>query len=313
MASVVQQNILRLQIAINHIQRVQVTQRQRNLRHKYLGLLLGEAPFLLQMEKELTATIIIQHKIEFRFGLKCVSQMHQKRMLQRLQDFALGIRVLHLMLGNQRLLFQNLHGKYFAIVLLAHLHHFAKRAASNHLQKLKIVGLHLLLAVDELASHFGRRRIIHLVVVVVLADQLLIASQSLLARLQSRHVLRHRHRQHRVGLDLVDRQLLALFALVQLSQHRRNAILVRRFVAIVVLLRNMNGKLQRGARDRDRHNLLQINATLAFTNLFGFQIVQRLVGQQQDTILLLAAFVDLGALDRQHHTLLLWEIVTHFR
>mmetsp|Transcript_40951 Transcript_40951/g.65838 ORF Transcript_40951/g.65838 Transcript_40951/m.65838 type:complete len:220 (+) Transcript_40951:1048-1707(+) len=214
-------------------------------------------------------------------------------MLQRLQYFSFGIGMLHLMLGDQRLLLQDLHREYFARVLLANLHHFAKRAASNHLEELKVVRFHLLFALDQLSSHLGLRGIVDLVVIVVFANELLVSSQALLSSLQTRHILCYGDSQHGVLRDAVDGQFLALFAFIELGEHSGDTLLLLGFVAIVVFLGNVDGELLRGSRHCDGDNLFQIDAALAFANLFRFQVVQRFVRQQQDAVLLFAALVDL--------------------
>jgi tryptophanyl-tRNA synthetase len=57
---------------------------------------LREAALVLEVEKQLAALQVVEHKVQLGRRLERVPQTHQERVLQRLQNQALGLGVLHL-------------------------------------------------------------------------------------------------------------------------------------------------------------------------------------------------------------------------
>ena len=74
MPVLVQQNILRLQVAIYYLLRVQILDRQDNLRCIKDNFLLCQAPFLLQVVEECAPALVVQHQVQVLLALERVVQ-----------------------------------------------------------------------------------------------------------------------------------------------------------------------------------------------------------------------------------------------
>ena len=145
----IQQDILRLEVAVDNVVLVQMPQREDELGNVELRPLLHKAALLLQMPEQLAARHVIRDEVQIRRGLERELQAHDERRLGRRrahQDIPLADRVLDLLLLHDDLLRQHLHRVDALRVLLAHLEHLPERALSNQLQDLKVVRPERLLA-----------------------------------------------------------------------------------------------------------------------------------------------------------------------
>lgn len=101
--------------------------------------LLGEAGLALEMPKELTSTLKVSDKIEFRVRLEAKLEADEERRVEgTLKDLALTNGVCDFLLGDDLLFGQNLHGVYTPCVYFANLEDFAKGADTDELEKLEI-------------------------------------------------------------------------------------------------------------------------------------------------------------------------------
>mmetsp|Transcript_33673 Transcript_33673/g.54813 ORF Transcript_33673/g.54813 Transcript_33673/m.54813 type:complete len:242 (+) Transcript_33673:447-1172(+) len=228
--------------------------------------------------------------------------------------------MLYLFTCDNRFLFQHFHRHNLTIVLLFHQHHFTKRATTNHMQEIKIVGVdpgqHFLTTLVILHA-LRTLHLIHILLVGVrqlIVQQLFIAAIALLARLESRRVLGDCHRQQR-GLRHIRRDQhfreLSAFRVTH-GECAADAFLIRGLVAVIVLMRDVKHKLQRDGRQGDRLNRLKIDATLAFTEIRRHQVVDGFISQQQDTVLLFAFTIDLDHFVGEFHNLRRRETIAEF-
>jgi len=101
--------------------------------------LLGEAGLALEMPKELTSTLKIRDKIELGVSLEAKLEANEERRVERtLKDLALTNGVCNLLLGDDLLFGQDLHGVYTSCVDFADLENFAEGADANELKKFEI-------------------------------------------------------------------------------------------------------------------------------------------------------------------------------
>jgi len=101
--------------------------------------LLGEAGLALEMPKELTSTLKIRDKIELGVSLEAKLEANEERRVERtLKDLALTNGVCNLLLGDDLLFGQDLHGVYTSCVDFADLENFAEGADANELEKFEI-------------------------------------------------------------------------------------------------------------------------------------------------------------------------------
>lgn len=136
----VQQNVLRLQIAIDDPQPMQMVQRQRQLSQIELDILLGEHHLLAQAREQITAAQKVQYQIQLAGRLKCIVQLHDERVAHIGENVAL-VGAPHAILHLERRFLQHLHGVQRAGVHaddFAHQKHFAKRSLAQHFEQLKL-------------------------------------------------------------------------------------------------------------------------------------------------------------------------------
>ena len=118
---------------------VQVLQRQDKLRDVKPRPLLREPGLALQVPEQFAAALEIGDEVEVRVRLEAELEPDEERRLERpLQDLALADRMCHLLLGDDLLFRQDLHGVYPLGVPLADLEHLAERAPADELEKFEI-------------------------------------------------------------------------------------------------------------------------------------------------------------------------------
>ena len=92
-AVAVHQNVLRLQVAVDDVVRVQEAQPEQDLGRVQLAAVGAEAPLLLEPKKQLAAGHEFEDHVQLVLALERELQLAQERVVQVLQDVALGGRV----------------------------------------------------------------------------------------------------------------------------------------------------------------------------------------------------------------------------
>jgi hypothetical protein len=105
------------------------------------------------VREELAAVDKVHDEVELVGRLERHVQRHEKRVAHLLQNAALGLDVLGVVLLDNDLLVHDLHGIDAFGVLLGDLNHFAERALANHFEQIKVLQTDLVhwLAVKVLA------------------------------------------------------------------------------------------------------------------------------------------------------------------
>mmetsp|Transcript_43174 Transcript_43174/g.109040 ORF Transcript_43174/g.109040 Transcript_43174/m.109040 type:complete len:322 (+) Transcript_43174:145-1110(+) len=134
-----EQQVLGLEVAVQHAVGVQVLQPQYNLSAVEARARLAELLVLLEMVEQLAAVHKVHDEEELVGCLEGVVEVHQEGVHQLLQDVALRLGVLQLVALDDGLLVEHLHGVDLAGVLLADLQHLAKAALPDNLEELKVV------------------------------------------------------------------------------------------------------------------------------------------------------------------------------
>ena len=104
-----QQNILRLQVAIYYLLRVQVLDRQDDLRCVKDNFLLCQASFLLQVVEECAPALVVQQKVQASLALERVVQLENEGMVERHENLSLQLDVTEVVLLLQYRLIEHLH------------------------------------------------------------------------------------------------------------------------------------------------------------------------------------------------------------
>uniref|UniRef100_A0A182Q467 Uncharacterized protein n=1 Tax=Anopheles farauti TaxID=69004 RepID=A0A182Q467_9DIPT len=105
----VDQQILRLQIAVDQIEIVQVLEREHDLGGVEARVRLGEPADLAQVREHLAARHVLQHHVQVRVVLEVELETDQERERDRLKDALLVQRVLDLLQLHHLLFVQDLH------------------------------------------------------------------------------------------------------------------------------------------------------------------------------------------------------------
>eukprot|EP00754_Rhynchopus_humris_P019492 Rhum_TRINITY_DN14643_c10_g1::Rhum_TRINITY_DN14643_c10_g1_i1::g.107433::m.107433 len=135
----VEHAVLRLQVPVDDVQRVQVPQRQPDLRRVELRPALRERPHLRQVVEQLAAGQEVEDEEQRLLRLERKVQLHNVRVVDRPQDVLLRLHVLHEPLPQDQLLRHALHRVDLLRVLLPHLHHLAERPLAHHRQQVEVL------------------------------------------------------------------------------------------------------------------------------------------------------------------------------
>eukprot|EP00754_Rhynchopus_humris_P019495 Rhum_TRINITY_DN14643_c10_g1::Rhum_TRINITY_DN14643_c10_g1_i3::g.107438::m.107438 len=144
----VEHAVLRLQVPVDDVQRVQVPQRQPDLRRVELRPALRERPHLRQVVEQLAAGQEVEDEEQRLLRLERKVQLHNVRVVDRPQDVLLRLHVLHEPLPQDQLLRHALHRVDLLRVLLPHLHHLAERPLAHHRQQVEVLQANLLCVED---------------------------------------------------------------------------------------------------------------------------------------------------------------------
>lgn len=136
---VVNQKILRLQISVDQVQRVQILERQHDLSGVEAGVGFAETADSPQMREHLTATNELEDHVEIGVVLEGVLHVDQEREVDGLKNAFLVQRVLHLFELHHLLLVQNLHGVVDFALFVFYQHDAAKGARSECFDSVEIV------------------------------------------------------------------------------------------------------------------------------------------------------------------------------
>lgn len=104
----VEQNILRLHVAVDDIPLVEVLDGQDQLRDVEAGLELLEGHFASEMVAEVLPRAVVQGQVQEVRGLESIVQVYYKRVVGFLQHVRFRNRVLELLFDDQRLFLQGL-------------------------------------------------------------------------------------------------------------------------------------------------------------------------------------------------------------
>ena len=137
-ALLIKQDILWLQVSVDDAVRVQVLQSQDDLSCIEARSILRKANLIAQMEEELAAIEEIRDEVQTLARLEGVVQLHDEGMGDLLHDVTLDLRVVHLVSPDDEVFLERLDSVDLPGVFLLCEVHLAKRAASDHLDKLEI-------------------------------------------------------------------------------------------------------------------------------------------------------------------------------
>eukprot|EP00732_Lithocolla_globosa_P004068 Lithocolla_globosa_v1_NODE_3533_length_1645_cov_48.722642.p2 type:complete len:218 gc:universal NODE_3533_length_1645_cov_48.722642:727-1380(+) len=136
----IQQNILRFQVTVDNVEVMEVLERTHNFCRIEACAMLGKPFISLQMEEQLTAVNIVQHKVQFVLCLKRIAQPHKEGVRRVVsQHISFGHDVLNFVT-----LFDGTFGKDFDCIDLPGLfvlgqHHLSKAALANDLEQEEVV------------------------------------------------------------------------------------------------------------------------------------------------------------------------------
>jgi hypothetical protein len=126
-------------VPVHDVILVQVLQRQDQLRYVKPRAVLAESALLLQVPKQLAATLVIGDKVKLFLRLERKFEADEEGTFQgALQNLALANGVRDLLLCHNLLFREHLHRIDTASILFAHLENAPKGAAADELEKVKV-------------------------------------------------------------------------------------------------------------------------------------------------------------------------------
>ena len=149
MAVDVNEYILRLNIPINNVMRMQILKSKEQLGKIKASLLFGEFLNLTQMEEHFTASTEVHHEKELCFGLEGPVEFYDEWMIDFLHDLALIDNGFDLLLAREFVLAHDLHRVQAPRVLLPDQDHPAERASPDYFDLLKIMASDLELLIGK--------------------------------------------------------------------------------------------------------------------------------------------------------------------
>mmetsp|Transcript_17233 Transcript_17233/g.42736 ORF Transcript_17233/g.42736 Transcript_17233/m.42736 type:complete len:312 (-) Transcript_17233:812-1747(-) len=136
MAVFAQQHVLRLQVTVNDVHRVQMLQSKHNLRTIKPAPSFRESAGLLEVKEELSTAAVLQDEVQLPRVLEGVMESDNKRMVHTVEDLALSLRVHHLVPLHDVVLPQNLHRVRLLLTKLrTNQKHLSVRALSNDVDR----------------------------------------------------------------------------------------------------------------------------------------------------------------------------------
>ena len=138
-AVLIHEDVFELQVAVHDVLGVQMAQRQGELRGVELGALLVELARDAQVLEQLAALAVLHDEEELGGRLEGVDQVDQVGVVDVLEDHLLGPGVLELVLLDDVLLADALHGQDLLGVLLLDQHDLAEGSAAEHLEHREVV------------------------------------------------------------------------------------------------------------------------------------------------------------------------------
>mmetsp|Transcript_33887 Transcript_33887/g.91728 ORF Transcript_33887/g.91728 Transcript_33887/m.91728 type:complete len:220 (+) Transcript_33887:560-1219(+) len=136
----VDEQVLRLQVAIHDVQRVKVGEGQYDLPRVEARAVVGQPPFLTQVREELPAVDVLQKHEEALLILEGREEVHDERMLYHCHDLLLRSHVLHLLQSDDFALLHYLDGQGSPVFAILDLHHAhpAKSACADRSSEVKV-------------------------------------------------------------------------------------------------------------------------------------------------------------------------------
>mmetsp|Transcript_53031 Transcript_53031/g.105427 ORF Transcript_53031/g.105427 Transcript_53031/m.105427 type:complete len:387 (+) Transcript_53031:747-1907(+) len=142
-ADLIQQDVFRLQVAVDHIEGMQVAEAEGDLRSVEAHTLDGESSLALESIEEFAARQVVEHHVKFALVLESEKHAREERMPDLLEDVRLCLCVLHLIAPDDGLLLEDLHSIDVGGVLLAHEHDLTETTLAEHLEQIKVLQSHL--------------------------------------------------------------------------------------------------------------------------------------------------------------------------
>mmetsp|Transcript_20766 Transcript_20766/g.43839 ORF Transcript_20766/g.43839 Transcript_20766/m.43839 type:complete len:206 (+) Transcript_20766:989-1606(+) len=133
----VEQQVLRLQVAVKDRERVQMFEHQSDLGGVEARRVVWEAPRLAQVREELAADDVLHHQVEVEVVLEGPHQVNDERVRDLLQNELLRLDMLNLLEVDDLGLFQNFQCIKVAICPIFHQPDTPKGASAKRLAKLK--------------------------------------------------------------------------------------------------------------------------------------------------------------------------------
>ena len=135
----VHQYVLRLQISVDNMLFVQMSDGECYLRGVELRSIFGETSTVSQMHEELSSSHEPHHEEYFLVSLEDVVHSHEERVVGLKQDFLFQFGALNLIVVENHILAQRLHCIYLFSSLLLHQEYFSETSSSNHLLNDKVL------------------------------------------------------------------------------------------------------------------------------------------------------------------------------
>ena len=140
MPSIIQQDVLGLQVTINDIEAVKMFQRAKQLGGVEPAPVLVELSFPLQVVEELAAVHETHHEVQFVGSLEGEFEGDDERVVHQSENGPLGKDVSDLSGSRGDVGFSDrLESVYPLSVLLPHLHHLSKRTLADDFEKIESV------------------------------------------------------------------------------------------------------------------------------------------------------------------------------
>ena len=138
MAIHVNENILWLYVTVNYIFVVKVLEAEQNLTHVKLCKSLRKFPLLKQVAKKFTSCTDIHNEEKFFSALESPVKLYQKGMVEKLEDFSLGLNWADLILIYQLVFAEDFNSIKAAGVFLASKHNSTESSSTNHFDLFKV-------------------------------------------------------------------------------------------------------------------------------------------------------------------------------
>ena len=143
MALRIKENIFGLEISVDHIMLVKVTEGFHQLSGIDLNSLLVKSFLSAQMGEQFSSIEEVNDEVEFCFGLERKVEAYDVGTLDLFKNVSLGLGFLEEILLNQLVLFQNFHGVGVPRVLLLYEVDLAEAASPNNLDVVEVIGADL--------------------------------------------------------------------------------------------------------------------------------------------------------------------------